>query len=210
MITIAEIVVADDPAAWAAAGFSVHDGMVCIGRVQVRLSGMNDGQRGVVSWHLRDAIVPGDGAIDGLVTEASEATECEPAAHANGANLIDHIVIATPHYARTVSALGAAGFDLRRERDSGSAHAPRRQGFCRAGEVIVEIVGPAGGAPSADNAEPARFFGLAFVVDDLDATKAFCGDLLSPPKPAVQPGRRIATLHHRDAGLTTAIAFMTP
>jgi hypothetical protein len=193
VITIAEIVVADDPAAWAAAGFSVHDGMVCIGRVQVRLSGMNDGQRGVVSWHLRDAIVPGDGAIDGLVTEASEATECEPAAHANGANLIDHIVIATPHYARTVSALGAAGFDLR-----------------RAGEVIVEIVGPAGGASSDDNAEPARFFGLAFVVDDLDATKAFCGDLLSPPKPAVQPGRRIATLHHRDAGLTTAIAFMTP
>jgi hypothetical protein len=43
----------------------------------------------------------------------------------------------------------------------------------------------------------------------LERTAATLGDLLGEPRPAVQPGRRIATLR-REAGLGPAVAFMTP
>ncbi len=210
MITIAELGVADPPEAWQAAGFDVAGDELRIGRVGVRLTGLDAHRRGVVEWHLRGAAkVPPGGTIDGLATIASDAPVPEPAGHhPNGANLIDHVVVATPDYARTIAALRDAGFELRRERDTGTRTAPIRQGFFRAGEVIVEVVGPTS-APAGGTGAPARFFGLAIVVDDLDATKARFGEHCTDPKPAVQPGRRIATLQHRALGLTTAIAFMT-
>jgi hypothetical protein len=115
--------------------------------------------------------------------------------------MIDHIVVSTPDWQRTIDALGAVGFELRRERA-----ASMRQGFFRAGEVIIEVVGPH--EPSAD-AGPARFFGLALNVVDLDATKQYYGDRLGSVKDAVQQARQIATLRHRDLGISTAIAFMS-
>jgi hypothetical protein len=56
---------------------------------------------------------------------------------------------------------------------------------------------------------PARFWGLAFQVRDLDATCQHLGDKVGEPRDAVQPGRRIATLR-REAGLGPAVAFMSP
>lgn len=47
------------------------------------------------------------------------------------------------------------------------------------------------------------------IVEDLDVLKDRLERLLSDPKPAVQPGRRIATLS-RNVGLGQAVAFMTP
>ena len=56
---------------------------------------------------------------------------------------------------------------------------------------------------------PAFFWGLAFKVADLDATVAAIGEeRCSAPRPAVQPGRRIATLR-RSAGLAVPVALMT-
>jgi hypothetical protein len=150
---------------------------------------------------LRGAVTLDAGTIDGLPTDARDRESIAPAAHANGTTEIDHVVVATPDWARTIAAFEHAGFDLRRERDAGRV----RQGFFRAGAVIIEVVG--GHEPAGDG--PASFFGLALNVADLDATKAFYGPLLGEPKVAVQPGRRIATLRHRDVGLSTAIAFMS-
>ena len=48
------------------------------------------------------------------------------------------------------------------------------------------------------------------VADDLDATAEWLGDRVGTPKDAVQPGRRIATLRHRDLGLGLPVAIMTP
>jgi hypothetical protein len=56
---------------------------------------------------------------------------------------------------------------------------------------------------------PARFWGLAFTVADLDAIAERLGNRLSGPRDAVQPGRRIATLRG-EAGIGPAVAFMTP
>jgi hypothetical protein len=80
-----------------------------------------------------------------------------------------------------------------------------RQGFRRLGPAILELV-----QAQAENAqEPARFWGLVIIVEDLDGLAARLGTELGKVRPAVQPGRRIATLH-QTAGLSPATAFMDP
>ena len=65
-----------------------------------------------------------------------------------------------------------------------------------AGGLIVELVERPDIEPG-----PAAFWGIVLIVDDLDAACDLIGpDRISPPKDAVQPGRRIATVRS-DAGL---------
>jgi hypothetical protein len=204
-ITIDTITVADEPDAWRAAGFTVAtDGECVIGTARVQLAGPGAGKR-ITGWTLRGARVGPDG-LDGLPTTTSDAPMPEPSTHANGVELIDHIVLLTPDSQRTTAALEAAGFDVRRTRHTDQYGPPFLQTFFRAGEVIVELIGPE--EPSGDG--PAGFFGLAYTVADLDATKALLGDGLGEPKPAVQPGRRIATLRHKTFGISIGSAFMSP
>ncbi len=204
-----ELVVGDAPDAWRNAGFTVDDEDGCrIGTVRIRLVGRGDGKR-IRSWGLRGVrLDPRSPDVDGLVTcEVPVGREPgTPADHHNGARLIDHIVVATPDMARSVRAFEAIGLDVRRVRDTDAATygASMRQTFFRLGEVILEVIGPA--EPAGDG--PAQFFGLAINVADLDALPAQYGDQLGHIKAAVQPGRRIATLRHRDLGLSVAIAFM--
>ncbi len=108
--------------------------------------------------------------------------------------------------ARTIDAFVALGFDVRRVRDD--ARPGLRQTFLRAGEVILELVARADREPPAAP-EPARFFGIACTVADLDACAILLGDALGSVKDAVQPGRRIATLRGRAVGLDVPIAFMS-
>ena len=132
------------------------------------------------------------------------------AEHPIGALRIDHLVVMTPDLDRTVRAVERTlGLPLKRTRDGSAAGRPVRQAFFRMGEVILEVVGP----PDPDPARaggPAAFFGVAVTVASLDAAFERLGpDLLSPPKPAVQPGRSIATVRSA-AGLQVALALMTP
>jgi hypothetical protein len=200
-------VVGDEVGPWRDAGFTVDDDGTCrVGTVRVRLAGREGGKR-VRSWALRGAEVGDASEVDGLVTTAAAGRgPAEPADHPNGALLIDHVVVATPDTARTVAALDAVGLDVRRVRDTEAETygAPMRQTFFRLGEVILEVIGPA--EPAGDG--PAQFFGLALTVRDLDALYGRYGAHLGRIKTAVQPGRRIATLRHRDLGLSVAIAFM--
>ena len=206
--TIDEVVVADEPGSWERAGFSVDDDGSCrVGSVRIRLVGRERGKR-ILDWSLRDADRAGilDDGIDGLATRVSLEPPCAPAAHPNGVYALDHIVLITPNQQRTVAALEGAGMVARRTRETDTYGAPFLQTFFRAAEVIVELIGPE--EPSDDG--PARFFGLAYSVDDLDAAKASLGDGLGEPKAAVQPGRRIATLRHKTFDISVATAFMTP
>ena len=190
--------IADPPKAWEALGFLVRDGTVDLGGVRVELAASG---RGIVGWGLSS--VGSATSLDGLATEAVAAGErVHAGAHPNGAVAIDHVVIATPDFDRTAQALDQAGLGLRRvHRVPGS----RAMGFRRLGQAILELVETTAEDPSG----PAGFWGLAVIVEDLDALAERLGAHLGPVHPAVQPGRRIASLK-ASAGLGQAVAFMTP
>ncbi len=212
-----EIQIADDPAAWAAAGFTVDRDRVAVGPVAIRLTGTtgDEGRRGITGWTVSGLTIT-DGSLDGLPTDCrSEVKQRgdttspgEPEPHPNGVTGLDHVVVLTPDLDRTIAAAEAAGLDLRRIRDTRSNGSPMRQAFFKLGPVVLEVVsGDVGaGLPAAE--APATFFGLAVDVDDLEATAAVLGDGLGRIKPAVQRGRRIATLRHRALGLSVPVAAM--
>jgi catechol 2,3-dioxygenase-like lactoylglutathione lyase family enzyme len=195
---------ADPAGAWRGAGFEVDaDGGCRVGAVRLWL-GREPAGRGVVGWALAGAAAPGD--VDGLPTAVAPDEEpTAPAPHRNRVTRIDHVVVRTPDIDRTVAAFERIGAEVRRTRPTtapdGSAVT---QVFFRLGEVILELVGP----PEPVGEGPARVWGLAFVSDDLDAAAAVLGEHLGSPRPAVQPGRRIATVR-RTAGLGLPVAFMS-
>jgi hypothetical protein len=204
--TVDELFIADDPSAWAAAGFSVEGDVCEVGAVRLRLEGPGRG-RGIVAWSVRDAATL---ELDGLPTSASDRPPVAGALHPNGVVSIDHLVVITPDIDRTTAALEAAGFDLRRRREGATPGGSERQSFFRMGEVILELVAAPPGTKIADDPEgPARLWGISFLVAELEHTAGALSDLLGDPRDAVQPGRRIATLR-KEAGLGPAIAFMTP
>ena len=204
MAVLAGLSVADPGSAWTGLGFAVQDGVSRVGTVDVNLGAEG---AGVVSWSLAAVDEANAGPeVDGLSTSFTEAASpgCPPGNHPNGVTGIDHLVVTTPDLERTVGALGRLGITERRRRDAGRpGGSPMTQVFFRLGEVILELVG----SPETTGDGPARFFGLAFNVSDLEATASFLGPRLRPVRPAVQPGRFIATLD-RAAGSSVDIAFM--
>jgi len=205
--TVDELEVADAPAAWSALGFEVDDDICVVGDVRIRLAGPGAG-KGLTGWSLRDLEST---ELDGLATTRSDrqAPGGQPA-HPNGITAIDHVVAITPALERTILALGDAGLDLRRIREQPTPAGAPRQAFFRLGATILEVVQePPEAIERAGGDHPAFFWGLAFVAPDLDTTVAGLGDRAGEIRPAVQPGRRIATLR-RTAGLTVPVALMTP
>jgi hypothetical protein len=208
--TIDQLTIADDPARWAALGFDVEDGSTQIGTVRLRFTPAADspGSPGIVSWSLRDVLSE---ELDGLTTTISERELPEPApAHANGVIAIDHVVAASPDLDRSVAALRSAGMDLRRVREQPTPAGAPRQAFFRLGHEILELIQePAEVVERAGGPDrPVRFWGLAVLADDLDATAAQLAPHVSEVRPAVQPGRRIASVR-RSAGLTVPLALMS-
>jgi hypothetical protein len=177
---LAALDVAGDADAWRAGGFTVDDdGTVRTGHLELRT---NTADKGIAAWHLADA------------------PSVEPATHANGTTLLDHLVVFTDDPARTTNAYADLGMPPRRVRELGNG---TTQTFFKAGEVVIELVGP------IPDVHGERYWGLAFTVSDLDACVAMFGASIGTIKDAVQPGRRIATLRHREIGLTIPIAFMS-
>jgi hypothetical protein len=206
-VTIDELRVGDGPASWVALGFVV-DGDVCVvGDVRIRLAGTDSG-KSLTGWSLRDF---GGGELDGLqTTPSSKLPSSEASEHPNGVTAIDHVVAISSGLDRTVSALQAAGLDLRRIREEPTPAGAPRQAFFRLGAVILEVVqAPDEAIERTGGDRPAFFWGLALVAPDLDATVASLGDRVSEIRPAIQSGRRIATLR-RTAGLTVPVALITP
>jgi hypothetical protein len=194
MAAARELVIADDPAAWAALGFAPGpDGAFSLGGVRVVLAGRRAG-RGIVELRVDGVAAARPDGLPIVAPPAPPRAAPGPSAHPNGALAIDHVVVLTDDRDRTAGALGAAGGDVRRR--GGPPELPAPMAFVRFGELIVEVA-QAGG--------PARLWGLTVTVADVDA---LAGPLLGAVRPAVQPGRRIATVP-RDAGLSTALALMS-
>jgi hypothetical protein len=206
--TIDELTVADAPGAWAGLGFAI-DGEACVlGDVRIRLAGTDAG-KGLAGWSLRGAAGT---VLDGLPTTRSDRpAPGEAPMHPNGVAALDHVVAITPDLGRTVSALQAAGLDLRRVREEPTPAGAPRQAFFRLGSNILEVVQEPGEAIERGGGadRPAFFWGLALLAPDLDATVAALGDRVGEARAAVQPGRRIATLR-RSAGLSLPVALITP
>lgn len=207
-ITIDEIALADESGRWQALGFSVRGGTVQLGAVRIRLAGAYAG-RGILDWSLRDVAST---ELDGLPTTLSDRPphDAQPE-HPNGIVAIDHVVAMSPDLDRSVQALQAAGLDLRRVREEPTPAGAPRQAFFRLGEAILEVVQEPEDVVDAhpDGASgPARFWGLALLSDDLERTVGKFGEHASEIRPAVQPGRQIATLG-RSADLAVPVALMS-
>jgi hypothetical protein len=206
-LTIDEITLADDPGRWEALGFSVTGNVAQLGTVRIALEGRQAG-RGILGWSLRDIA---NTELDGLPTTASRRPPHSGAPeHPNGVIAIDHVVAMSPQLDRSVDALRDAGFDLRRIREQPTPAGAPRQAFFRLGEVSLELVQEPDEAVARTGAAngPARFWGLALLTSDLDRAVTQLAEHASEIRPAVQQGRRIATLR-RSAGLTAPVALMS-
>lgn len=205
-VSIDALTVADQPSAWESCGFQVEGEECVVGDVRIRFA--SEEGRGLIGWSLRgiDSI-----DLDGLPTSISDrpAPEAAPE-HPNGIASLDHVVAISSDLDHTTAALEAAGLDLRRVREEPTPAGAPRQAFFRLGSTILEVVQePPEATERAGGDRPAFFWGLAFVAPDLEQTAAFLGDRAGEIRPAVQPGRRIATLR-RSAGLSVPVALMTP
>ena len=173
-----------------------------IAGVRFVFSGAESG--GLTGWSFDTGseAVRSVGAVDGIPTTIT-SVPADVFSHRIEVVSIDHVVVMTPSLDRTCGAIESVlGLPLKRIREVGGGV---RQGFHRAGPVILEVVE----RPDIADDEPAHLWGLVFVVDDLDALVNEIGpDKIGAPKQAVQPGRRIATVK-RDAGLVVPLAFMT-
>jgi len=207
--TIDELLLADEAERWAALGFTVSDRRLQLGAVGLEFSDPGpERARGIVCWSLRGLAST---ELDGLPTRSSERPlPAHAPEHPNGVLAIDHVVAITPAFDRSVRALQAAGLDLRRVREEPTPARAPRQAFFRLGEEILELVAEpeevvarAGGAD-----RPARFWGLALGVSDLERTVELLGEHAGPVRPAVQPGRMIATVR-RSAGVSVPLALMS-
>ncbi|WP_425004366.1 glyoxalase [Mycolicibacterium sp. S3B2] len=238
-LTVDEIQVADAPDAWARAGFTVDsagDAVPCcrVGGVRIRLVGPHHGS-GIVGWSLGGLPAGFSGELDGIATMRSDgcaaaaststdvssaaladvnpaaastpthAPRAAPAEHPNGVTAIDHVVLLSPDPDRTVAAMAAVGERPRRERRGELGGQPIRQIFFRLGEVIVEVVG----APAAAGDGPSTLWGITYVTADIDATAEFFGEHTAAVKPAVQPGRRITTVRHRELDISVRTAMIS-
>jgi hypothetical protein len=208
--TIDQLTLADDPARWSALGFDVDDGRCQIGSVVLGFidAQQTPGPPGIRAWSLRELA---NEDLDGLPTTISHKPILQPApVHPNGVVAIDHIVAASPELDRSVTAMQAAGLDLRRVREEPTPAGAPRQALFRLGDEILELIQePAEVLERAGGLDhPVRFWGLALQVEDLDRCAELLEGNISEVRPAVQPGRRIASVR-RSAGLAVPLALMS-
>jgi len=137
-------------------------------------------------------------AIDGIVSAArvpvSEMTSSPYL-------LVDHVVVMTDSLERTSSAIEErAGLEIRRTRDAGKGV---RQAFHRSGEVVIEVV-------QAPGVTEPHLWGFVLVARKFDDVVSQLGEsVVSIPRNAVQPGRRITTVR-REVGLGVNVALISP
>lgn len=204
MTRLLQLVIADDPSSWRALGLQgILDeaGRWHCGAGPVTITVDPTEARppeGIVAWGLDREVVPAPDlgvrfhewrSIDGHVDPRLVG--------------VDHVVLMTSSLDRTCSLVEQhLEAPLKRVREVAGGV---RQGFHRLGDVIVEVV------ERPDLPEgPAHCWGLVLTVADLDAmVQPWSDDVVGTVRPAVQPGRRIASLR-RGAGLATAVALMTP
>ena len=200
MTSLIEVVVAADVEPWESIGLRVADGCSWIGGVCLRFVPAAASGPRIVGWTLAGSpLQPTE--IDGLGTAHVDDVQPQSWVHPLGAESFDHFVVMTSSLERTCGEIErVTGQPLKRVRLAGAV----RQGFPRLGPLIFD------GVENDRVTDPiASFWGFVLIVDDIHELAGRLGpDLLSPPKPAVQPGRFIASFRSQ-AGLGLPIALMS-
>ncbi len=186
------------------------DGIIAFANGVVRITPGEPSLGGLVVTHPGGAeLIDLDGIGVTVIDQADQLTMATLGHHPNGAIELDHLVITTDSLERTSETITAQlDLPLKRVRETSSV----RQGFHRFAPVgdhrgcIIEVVE----TPGVDHASLMGWVATVASPDDLHRLADDLGpDLVSPPKPAVQSGRLIATVRP-DAGLGVPVALMTP
>ena len=200
---VCELVIGGAPTGWEAIGIHFSNENRCLlADVSLRIDSTL--APGLHAWSISE-IDASTTQIDGITTSLATNAATPQVTPSSGFRPhvvgVDHVVINTPNLQRTSDALAQlTGAPLKRTRDAGNGVT---QGFHKLGSVVVELVT----MPSMPEG-PASLWGFVLNVQDLDGIAAHLGpDVLSPPKPAVQPGRRIATFRSA-AALGVPVALM--
>lgn len=120
-------------------------------------------------------------------------------ANPNTVEYLEHIVVMTPVLDDAIAAHEAIGVPCKRIREVGNG---ARQAFFKLEQTVLEVVGPARGAPGC--------WGLAFMCADIGRAIALAraaGMQATEPKTAVQGGRIARIVDPLDG---VAVAFMEP
>ncbi|MBF28454.1 MAG: hypothetical protein CL447_01205 [Acidimicrobiaceae bacterium] len=194
-----QLIIGGSPSPWVLAGLSPQGSPV---------GSLASTSNATLVWPAEE-LPPGalEIAFDGVQAGADlDGIECAdfvsiPDGVKSSNSLIDHVVLLTNSLDRTCEAVTeVTGCPLKRVREVGQV----RQGFHRVGEggVILEVV---------ERADVLRtsLWGLVIATPSFDDLLHSAGDLVSEPRDAVQPGRRISTVK-AGAGLGIPVALMTP
>lgn len=206
MTRLAALVVGGEAATWRSLGFACVDGSFSMSDVVVHVRA---GAPGLLGWTFESGRT-GHVDIDGIPTELVESAPVLPTVSPLAVTSVvglDHVVVNTDDAGRTSAAIERElGLPVRRVRELGNG---ATQTFHKAANTVIEVVsGPHITEPGA------RLWGMVASVADVaalaaDVTARLGDDALSRPKPAVQPGRTIATVR-ASVGLGVPFAFMSP
>lgn len=195
---LASVIVAAERSAWAAVGFAIEGDRIPFGNGAIEFAGSSSGP-GLVGLSVA-GLEPAADSLAGVRLHHGEVTQAIE--HPNGCFELDHFVILTPDLEHTSSEVTRIlGLERRRMRETATV----RQAFHRFPErgCIVELV-------ESDRVRSPRLWGLVANTPDLESVAAELGEhVIAAPKPAVQPGRLIATFRS-EAGLGVPVALMTP
>jgi hypothetical protein len=181
---------------WRQAGFAVtDDGVLLAGDVMVQLDA--SAGTGIVGWTLSTPVA-------GFPSCPQPKPATGAAEHPNGVIGVDHVVVSVLDLEAATAALVEAGCDVRGQRSAVIKGHNVIQRLLPLQNALIELVAPV--AKSAyDHGTAPSFWGVTFVCPELSRL----GPHVAVPRPAVQPGRQIATAG-REAQLGTRVAFMTP
>lgn len=200
-VRLAAIDIGGGPAPWEAIGLRTDgDGRISFANGALVFQ---PGERGIIGLAI-DALDQLPDQIEGIPLRTGRVVPAID--HPIGAFELDHVVIMTDALERTSTSVSEAlGLDCLRIRETEMV----RQAFHRFADqggvrgCIIEIV-------ENSRVQSPTLFGLVLNLTDIDAAAVRLGpDVIGSPKPAVQQGRRIATVRST-AGLGVAVALMSP
>jgi hypothetical protein len=196
--TLGELRIGGPVDGWQRLGLQVVDDVALVDGVALRFVG---GEPGLHGWAFCNAPTR-PALIDGVPTAFIDVPRGGGLDHELSVSGIDHVVVNTSSLERTCSAIDAAtGEPLKRVREIGVI----RQGFHRLDRVVIEVVE----SPQV-TADVASLWGFVLTIDDINEVCDRLGpDVIGLPKPAVQPGRFIASVRPA-VGLGLPVAFLSP